>query len=45
MAVTSSVKSCTLDLRNNGGIKLVSKEGDFGDYSLWVSVYYYDEDS
>lgn len=40
--ITNIVKSAYLQKRNNGGIGLFTEEGDYGDYSVWVSVYYID---
>ena len=40
--VSNNQKSAYLQKRNNGGIALATEEGDYGDYSVWVHVYYVD---
>ena len=40
--ISNRQKSAYLQKRNNGGMALVTEEGDYGDYSVWVNVYYVD---
>ena len=40
--ILNNVKSTHLQKRNNGGIALLTEEGDYGNYSMWVHVYYID---
>lgn len=40
--VSNNQKSAYLQKRNNGGIALATEEGDYGDYNIWVHVYYVD---
>ena len=39
----SNYKSARLEKRNDGSVRIVTSEGDYGDYSLYINVYYFDD--